>query len=128
MDLRRRAVSTRLMNLPQYWPTHVPPHLVSFSGPAVGPFPSSYDVAGDGRLVMVPLPGHTPGHSALLVRNGADQSFLCAGDAALTAAKMMGEFPAIATWCVAEQITVLTSHDDAAPQLCARELSADGAA
>lgn len=114
--------------LPQYWPTHAPPHLVSFNGPAVGPFPSSYDVAGDGRLVMVPLPGHTPGHSALLVRNGAAQSFLCAGDAALTADKMSGDCPAIATWCLAEQITVLTSHDDAAPQLCARELSAEGAA
>ena len=34
-----------------------------------GPFPASYDVAGDGRLLLVPTPGHTAGHAALLVRD-----------------------------------------------------------
>ncbi len=49
--------------LPQHWPAGLTPRLVDFSGPAAGPFAASHDVAGDGRLLMVPLPGHTPGHA-----------------------------------------------------------------
>ncbi len=63
--------------LPHRWPRAVEPELVDLSGPAVGPFPRSYDVAGDGRLRLVPLPGHTPGHVGLLV----DARLLLAGDA-----------------------------------------------
>ena len=36
--------------LPQYWPRGLEPTLVDFDGGAVGPFRSSFDVAGDGRL------------------------------------------------------------------------------
>ncbi len=42
-----------------------------------GRFAATHDVAGDGRLLMVPLPGHTPGHAGLLV----DGETLLAGDA-----------------------------------------------
>ena len=63
--------------LPQHWPAGLTPRLVDFSGPAAGPFAASHDVAGDGRLLMVPLPGHTPGHAGLLV----DGQTLLAGDA-----------------------------------------------
>jgi glyoxylase-like metal-dependent hydrolase (beta-lactamase superfamily II) len=63
--------------LPQHWPAGLNPRLVDFSGPAAGPFATSHDVAGDGRLLMVPLPGHTPGHAGLLV----DGETLLAGDA-----------------------------------------------
>jgi glyoxylase-like metal-dependent hydrolase (beta-lactamase superfamily II) len=55
--------------LPQHWPTGLRPTLVDL--------PPSHDVAGDGRLLMVPLPGHTPGHAGLLV----DGDTLLAGDA-----------------------------------------------
>jgi glyoxylase-like metal-dependent hydrolase (beta-lactamase superfamily II) len=63
--------------LPQHWPAGLTPRLVDFSGPAAGPFAASHDVAGDGSLLMVPLPGHTPGHAGLLV----DGETLLAGDA-----------------------------------------------
>jgi N-acyl homoserine lactone hydrolase len=63
--------------LPQHWPAGLTPRLVDFSGPAAGPFAASHDVAGDGRLLVVPLPGHTPGHVGLLV----DGETLLAGDA-----------------------------------------------
>jgi glyoxylase-like metal-dependent hydrolase (beta-lactamase superfamily II) len=63
--------------LPQHWPAGLTPRLVDFSGPAAGPFAASHDVAGDGRLLVVPLPGHTPGHAGLLV----DGETLLAGDA-----------------------------------------------
>jgi glyoxylase-like metal-dependent hydrolase (beta-lactamase superfamily II) len=78
--------------LPDRWPQGLEPHLVDFTGPRAGPFPASYDVAGDGRLLMVPLPGHTPGHAGLLVDGGT----LLAGDTA--------------SWPDAE-LTVLRAHD-----------------
>ena len=113
--------------LPQYWPRCIAPRLVDFTSPCVGPFPASYDVASDGRLLMVPLPGHTPGHSALLVSDDVGQRFLCAGDAAITAVELARLFPAIATWCRTEAITILTSHDDAVSPLFSRPFSPGGA-
>jgi glyoxylase-like metal-dependent hydrolase (beta-lactamase superfamily II) len=89
--------------LPQRWPSGLAPELVDFEGPAVGPFPASHDVAGDARLLLVPLPGHTPGHSGLLV----DRSLLLAGDAE-TAPR---------------DVTVLRAHDPGAAELVARPLS-----
>jgi glyoxylase-like metal-dependent hydrolase (beta-lactamase superfamily II) len=39
-----------------------------FTGPPVDGFPASFDVFGDGSIVGVPLPGHTPGSAGWLVR------------------------------------------------------------
>jgi N-acyl homoserine lactone hydrolase len=39
--------------------------------PGVAPFRSSYDLFGDGSLVVLPTPGHTPGSVSLLVRRPA---------------------------------------------------------
>lgn len=103
--------------LPQYWPRDVHPRAVDFTGPPVGPFPGSWDVAGDGTLLLLPLPGHTRGHAALLVRVDPDQSFLLAGDAAHTADELAGTAPDVAAWCHREHVTVLTAHDDAAARL-----------
>lgn len=63
--------------VPQHWPRRLEPTRVDFSGPPAGAFPASHDVTGDGTLLMVPLPGHTPGHAGLLV----DGETLLAGDA-----------------------------------------------
>ena len=79
--------------VPQHWPPGLEPRLVTFAGPPAVPFPGSHDVAGDGSLLMVPLPGHTPGHAGLLV----DGSILLAGDAT--------DPP--------PGLTVLKAHDDA---------------
>lgn len=40
------------------------------------------DVFGDGRVVMLDLPGHTPGHHGLLVRLGGGRTVLLSGDVA----------------------------------------------
>ena len=98
--------------LPQKWPTGLEPRVVDFSDPAVGPFARSYDVAGDQRLLFVPLPGHTRGHAALLVRNSS-RSYLCAGDAAMSAAELATTQPAVADWCRRENIAILTTHEEA---------------
>jgi len=105
--------------LPQYWPPGLEPTLVDFEGPGVGPFSSSYDLTGDGSLFLVPTPGHTPGHVALLV-NGERRSWLLAGDLAHTPAELESAAPAIAAWARAEEVTVLTAHDPDAPALVAR--------
>ena len=54
--------------IPQHWPRGLEPRLVELP----------HDVAADGRLVVVSLPGHTPGHAGLLVEGQT----LLAGDAA----------------------------------------------
>lgn len=110
-----QGLSGRLRGyLPQYWPRGLRPRVIDFGGPAVGPFLRSYDIAADGRLLFVPLPGHTRGHAALLVRADPTHSYLCAGDAALDASELAREAPGVADWCRREQVVILTAHDDAA--------------
>lgn len=104
--------------LPQHWPPGLEPKLVECDGGPVGPFPSSYDVAGDGRLLLVPTPGHTAGHAALLVRDG-DRSWLLVGDLVHTAAEVEEAAPEIAAWCRAEGVSVLAAHDAAAGEASA---------
>ncbi|CAN5851825.1 hypothetical protein BH11GEM2_BH11GEM2_23980 [soil metagenome] len=105
--------------LPQRWPRDVHPRIADFTGPGIGPFEASYDVAGDGRMLLVPLPGHSPGHAALLVRVSTTRTFLFAGDAALRAEELGDSAPAVAEWCRREGVVVLTAHDDAARALVA---------
>jgi N-acyl homoserine lactone hydrolase len=102
--------------LKKEWPSTLVPRLVDFDGASIGPFPRSHDIASDGRLLMVPLPGHTQGHAALLVRDGS-ASYLCAGDAAFGAGNFATTAPAVAEWCKREKVTVLLTHDDAARRL-----------
>jgi glyoxylase-like metal-dependent hydrolase (beta-lactamase superfamily II) len=46
-----------------------------------------YDLFNDGRLLIFPTPGHTPGHQSLLVRLDS-QAFILVGDAAYDKEKM----------------------------------------
>jgi glyoxylase-like metal-dependent hydrolase (beta-lactamase superfamily II) len=61
----------------------IEPDLVTFDGPRVGPFGSSHDVFGDGSVLLLPTPGHTPGHLSVLIDVG-DQQVLCVGDVMYT--------------------------------------------
>jgi glyoxylase-like metal-dependent hydrolase (beta-lactamase superfamily II) len=72
---RARGVRGRLRGyLPQRWPAGLQPTLVE----------GEHDVAGDGRLLMTPLPGHTPGHAGLLV----DGETMLAGDASFASDRL----------------------------------------
>ncbi len=65
---RARGLAGRLRGyVPQHWPSGLLPTLVD----------GSRDVGGDGTLLMVRLPGHTPGHAGLIV----EDETLLAGDA-----------------------------------------------
>jgi glyoxylase-like metal-dependent hydrolase (beta-lactamase superfamily II) len=85
--------------IPHRWPAGLTPRLVDFEHGRAGPFPASHDVAGDRTLLMVPLPGHTPGHSGLLVEGRV----LIAADAPDTP----------------PGFTVLRAHDPRAAELAA---------
>ena len=79
------------------------------AGPAVGPFAASYDVAGDGVLLIVATPGHTAGHLSLLVRG--PRLTLLAGDLVHEPAELAAVAPAVAAWCREHDVDVLTAHD-----------------
>lgn len=97
--------------VPQHWPSDLRPRLVDVGGPAIGPFTTSYDVAGDGRLLAVPAPGHTPGHVAMLVCDGTRARWLCAGDLVHDPGELRHVAPDVDAFCRAEGIRVLTCHD-----------------
>jgi glyoxylase-like metal-dependent hydrolase (beta-lactamase superfamily II) len=108
---RARGIRGHLRGyIPHRWPAGVRPRTVDFGGPAVGPFASSCDLAGDGSLVLVPLPGHTPGHLGMLAR-GEGVNAVLAGDAAHTRAELTAVAPELAAWCEGEGIEVLLTHD-----------------
>lgn len=98
--------------VPHHWPDGVEPRLIEPSATAVGPFGSSYDIAGDGTLLVVPLAGHTPDHVGLLVRDGVT-GWLLAGDASHDTDGFETAQPAVAAWCAEVDVTVLLSHDPA---------------
>jgi N-acyl homoserine lactone hydrolase len=102
---RAQGLAGRLRGyVPQHWPLREP-SLLEFSGPN-----DSYDVAGDGSLLVVPTPGHTPGHIALVARD-EDGGFFLGGDVAHGPAELPDE---VAAYCEREGLTVLLAHDDGA--------------
>jgi N-acyl homoserine lactone hydrolase len=114
---RARGLAGRLRGyLPQYWPRGLTPHLVDFRPRPFGPFASVHALTTDGALLLVPTPGHTPGHLSLLVRQGGRRLLLC-GDLVEQADELDSKAPAIAAWCRRNGIAVLATHDDHAAAL-----------
>jgi N-acyl homoserine lactone hydrolase len=114
---RAQGLGGRLRGyVPQQWPSGLVPRVIDLDGPPVGPFPSSLDLAGAGTLLIVPTPGHTPGHVSLLVRDGP-RGLLCAGDLAHSPAELDRVAPAVADYCRRDGIVVLATHDPEAPSL-----------
>lgn len=66
-----------------------PVELFDCAGPAYEGFPSSYDLLGDGALVLVPLPGHTAGHMGMFVNRSNGPRLFLIGDAAWVAANYL---------------------------------------
>lgn len=91
------------------WPAGRTPELVDPRAPALGPFPGSYDIAGDGTLLVVPTPDHTPGHVSLLVRLDG-RRVLCGGDLAPSREELASVRPDIAEWCAREEVEYVGAH------------------
>jgi N-acyl homoserine lactone hydrolase len=69
--------------LPNRWPTWFAPRSIRFEESPFGPFNHSIRPTSDGKVVIVPTPGHTPGHVSVIVVDG-DVSYFLAGDASYT--------------------------------------------
>jgi N-acyl homoserine lactone hydrolase len=96
-------------------------------GQPVDPVNGDRDVFGDGKLVLIPLPGHTPGSMGAAVHLDRDGSFLLASDAVSLRENLDADTTPRNTWNVDallnsfEEIrrieksgaTVICGHDDA---------------
>ncbi len=56
--------------------------LYNLGGPAYEGFRSSYDLFGDGSILLVPLPGHTPGQIGMIINRAHGARLFLIGDAA----------------------------------------------
>jgi N-acyl homoserine lactone hydrolase len=69
--------------LPHRFPDDFDPEPIIWTDHSVGPFDRSFPLTAAGDIVVVPTPGHTPGHVSVLVRD-EERDFLIAGDVAYT--------------------------------------------
>lgn len=96
--------------LPQYWPTGLEPTLLDLNNGGFGPFPASHDLAGDGSLIVVATPGHTPGHVSLVVRRPGE-SVLLGGDLGHNRHDLERDDPAVARYCSEQGLAYAAAHD-----------------
>ena len=72
----------------QVWPAGFVPKTFAFRPEPLGPFSRSYPLTAAGDLMVVPTPGHTPGHSSIVaLRDGV--SYFLAGDASYTQRQLL---------------------------------------
>ncbi|CAH1655513.1 MULTISPECIES: N-acyl homoserine lactonase family protein [unclassified Chelatococcus] len=76
--------------LPQRWPIWLKPELIAMDGDAFGPFPTSHPITQDGRILLVPTPGHANGHASVIVR-AEDVTYFLAGDATYDTVNLRAE-------------------------------------
>ena len=86
-DYARSANGKMMGCLPQRWPPWFKPKLIELDGPPIGPFQVSHPVTSDGRIALVPTPGHVPGHVSVIVRGG-DVTYFIAADASYAEANI----------------------------------------
>ena len=96
--------------LPQYWPKGLTPRLLELDGDGFGPFHASHDLTGDGTLVVVATPGHTPGHVSLLAHDETGDVLL-GGDLAHTAVELEAVAPDVARYCSETRTVYVGAHD-----------------
>jgi glyoxylase-like metal-dependent hydrolase (beta-lactamase superfamily II) len=99
---------------------------LSFADERYGPFAASHDFFGDGTVVLVPMPGHTPGSIAVFVTLPDGKRFLIIGDTSWTREGV--DWPAEKPWIarrmvdfdaagVREQLVLLHQLQRANPEL-----------
>jgi N-acyl homoserine lactone hydrolase len=76
--------------VPNRWPQWFVPRSIFFEPKALGPFDRSHRVTSDGTVVVVPTPGHTPGHVSVVVVDG-DVNYFLAGDTTYTQQSLVDE-------------------------------------
>ena len=119
---RARGIGGKLRGyLPQYWPSGLEPTLLELDGGEFGPFPASHDLAGDGALIVVATPGHTPGHVSLVVRRPGEPVLL-GGDLAHNRHDLGRDAPGVARYRSEQGLAYVGAHDwDARSIVCASQ-------
>lgn len=124
--------------LPQHWPQWFSPQLIDYQPEPHGSFPETVTLTNVGDVHLVPTPGHTVGHQAVILEHDGI-SIMFAGDTSYTEQHMLNQIVDGVTFDVAtaqqslsrtrqyveQQPTVyLPSHDpDAATRLANRQLA-----
>jgi N-acyl homoserine lactone hydrolase len=70
------------------WPAWFDPAPLDLAPDPYGPFPASLRLTRAGDVTLVPVPGHTPGQLAVIVRDG-DHSVMLAADSSYTQDAML---------------------------------------
>lgn len=78
--------------LPHRWPEWFQPRPISFEPVPLGPFEERFAVTEAGDVVVVPTPGHTPGHVSVVVKTEG-VSFFLAGDTSYTEELLLAREP-----------------------------------
>jgi N-acyl homoserine lactone hydrolase len=78
-QLARSFTGKLLGYLPQRWPKWFTPQPIKFENDALGPFERSYSLTQAGDVLIIPTPGHTPGHVSVVVEK-EDVTYFLAGD------------------------------------------------
>jgi len=76
---RHHVTATLEGAVPQHWPANFSPRILQPSGEPIGPFPRSYPLTSDGKVVAVDTPGHVPGHVSVIVFSD-DVAYFLGGD------------------------------------------------
>lgn len=90
--LAQSFVGRLLGYLPNRWPEWFSPEPVAFGRESFGPFKQSYKVTQAGNVLIVPTPGHTPGHVSVVV-NTDDVTFFLAGDTSYSQSLLLRRSP-----------------------------------
>jgi len=108
---------------------------------SIAPFTHVHDVMGDGSLLLLPTPGHTPGSMSLLLRSERLPSMLFVGDLTYDAELLAADrVPGVGDRARLHETTervnqlvarfpgmpILAAHDPAAARLLESALSQDG--
>jgi glyoxylase-like metal-dependent hydrolase (beta-lactamase superfamily II) len=119
-----------------------PVEFVPTSDPLLAPFGVCYDCMGDGSMILLPTPGHTPGSMSMLVRSSGLPPLLFVGDLTYELEPLRNDqVPGVGD---AEQLkasfakvrelenalpdlVILPSHDSAATEILATALRQVGA-
>lgn len=90
---RREYLAHRLLPLGSSvhrWPDDLEPTRLTYDDGSFGPFEASHRLTDAGDVIVVPTPGHTPGHQSVLVREG--RALLClAGDVTFTESQLLDD-------------------------------------
>ena len=107
------------------WSDSVDPTPITYEDGPFGPFSKSHVVTDAADVIVVPTPGHTPGHQSVIVRED-DRLLFLAGDTTFTERQLLeNEVPGISLdaktsrrtmqrirrLCANEEVIYLPSHD-----------------